>query len=144
MRQNRFTSPTMSWRTVLADSDRWWVDRRPHALSPLDVYSAHLASCAIRLATIQEILVGDAKKARACAYANTENLTSDNLKSATARALEILLRDNVGHAEHDSEGDKRADFRRAALAQLTFKEMGRQLRRRYQALVEVLHAGDDA
>ena len=98
----------------------------------------------MRLATIQEILVGDAKKARACAYANTENLEADSLKSAATRALEILLRDNVGHAEHDAEGDKRASFRRAALAQLTFKEMGRQLRRRYETLVEILRGAKDA
>src|SRR6266508_3707038 len=70
-------------RTVSADSDRWSADRLPHPLSPLDIYSAHLASSATRLATIQEILVGDAKEARACAYATTENLTSDNLRSAT-------------------------------------------------------------
>jgi hypothetical protein len=131
-------------RTVRADSDQWPADRVPHDLSPLDTYSAHLASCAMRLATIQEILVGDAKTARACAYANTENLGADNLKSAATRALEILLRDNVGHAEHDAEGDKRASFRRAALAQLTFKEMGRQLRRRYETLVEILRGAKDA
>ena len=66
-------------------------------------------------------------------------LGCDNLISATTRALEILLRDNVGHAEHDPEGDKRASFRRAAvLAQLTFKEMGRQLRRRYETLAKIL------
>ena len=51
--------------TAGADSDQWPSDRVPHDLSPLDTYSAHLASCAMRLATIQEILVGDAKKARA-------------------------------------------------------------------------------
>ena len=123
-------------RTVSTDSDRWPADRLPHALTLLDIYSAHLASCATRLATIQEILIGDAKRARACAYTNTANLTSDNLSLATRLALEILLRDNVGHAEHDAEGDKRAAFRRAALAQLTFKEMGRQLRQRYQTLAE--------
>lgn len=131
-------------RTVSADSDRWSADRLPHPLSLLDIYSAHLASCATRLATIQETLVGDAKKARACAYTNAEDLTTDNLSSATTRAIEILLRDNVGHAEHDPEGDKRATFRRAALAQLTFREMGRQLRRRYQTLAERLCGSEDA
>jgi len=49
-------------RTVSADSDQWPADRVPHDLSPLDTYSAHLASCAMRLATIREILVGDARK----------------------------------------------------------------------------------
>lgn len=44
-------------RTVRADSDQWPTDRVPHDLSPLDTYSAHLASCAMRLSTIQEILV---------------------------------------------------------------------------------------
>ena len=121
-------------RTVSSDSNCWSDDRLPRALSRLDIYSAHLASCATRLATIQEILVGDAKKARAAAYSNAEVLTSNNLCSAIARALEILLRDNVGHAEHDAQSDKRAAFRRAALAQLTFREMGRQLRHRYETL----------
>jgi len=131
-------------RTVSADSDQWPADRVPHDLSPLDTYSAHLASCAMRLATIREILVGDAKKARAFAYANIENLGSDNLKSATTRALEILLRDNVGHAEHDSDGDERASFRRAALGQLTYRQMGRQLRRRYEMLADILRGAEDA
>ena len=130
-------------RTVSADSEHWLADRLPHPLSPLHIYSAHLASCATRLATIQEIL-RDAKTARAYAYMNAENLTSDNLRSAITRGLEILLRDNVGHAEHDPERDKRAAFRRAALAEVTFKEMGRQLRRRYQILSETLRGGKDA
>jgi len=42
-------------RTVYADSDHWPADRVPYDLSLLDMYSAHLASCAMRLATIQEI-----------------------------------------------------------------------------------------
>ena len=130
--------------TVSADSARWAADRLPHALSPLDIYSAHLASSAIRLATIQEILVGDPRKARASAYKNAEDLTSNNLRSATTRAIEILLRDNVGHAEYDPEGDKRAAFRRAALARLTFAELARGLRSRYQTLVGQLREYRDA
>ena len=129
---------------VSADSNRWSTDRRPRALSSLDIYSAHLASCAIRLATIQEILVGDARKARASAYTNAGDLSGENLRSATTRAIEILLRDNVGHAEYDPEGDKRAAFRRAALAQLTFAELAHELRRRYQTLAEQLRGFHDA
>ena len=82
-------------RAVSADSNRWSTDRRPRALSSLDIYSAHLASSAIRLATIQEILVGDARKARASAYTNAGDLSGENLRSVTTRAIEILLRDNV-------------------------------------------------
>ena len=130
--------------TVTADSDRWPADRTPHPLSAIDIYSARLASAAIRLATIQEILVGDARKARASAYTNAKDLTSNNLRSATTRAIVILLRDNVGHAEHDSEGGKRAAFRRAALAQLTFAELARKLRCRHQTLAEQVRGYHDA
>ena len=50
-------------RAVSTDSAGWSADRLAHPLSPLDTYSAHLASCAIRLATIHEIFVGGTKKA---------------------------------------------------------------------------------
>jgi hypothetical protein len=57
-------------KTVSADSAGWSEDRLQHPLSPLDTCSAHLASCATRLATIHEILVGGAEKAWAIAYPN--------------------------------------------------------------------------
>lgn len=81
--------------TVSANSASWSADRLPHLLSPLDTYSAHLASCATRLATIHEILVGGTTQAWADAYPNDANLTDDNVRLATTQALEILLRDNV-------------------------------------------------
>jgi hypothetical protein len=68
-------------------------------------------------------------------------VTDDNLKSATSNALEILLRDNVAHAEDPSiKGVQRSAFRKAALGRLTFKDMSGQLRLRYQALAEKMRA----
>jgi hypothetical protein len=68
-------------------------------------------------------------------------LTDDNLKSATSQALEILLRDNVAHAEDPSTKDvARSKFRRAALGRLTFQGMRAQLRLRYQALADKMRA----
>ncbi len=122
-------------RTVSTDAARWPADRLPHSLSPLDAFSAHLASCAARLATVHEILVGGTPQAWAVAYPNDAELTDDNVRSATTQALEILLRDNVGHAEEPAtRGMKRSKFRKAALAQLTFKEMRSSLGIRYQTL----------
>ena len=115
--------------TVTADSALWRADRQPHLLSALDTFSAHLASCAARLATIHEILVGGTKQAWAAAYPNDHNVTS-----ATEQALEILLRDNVAHDEEPATSRKRADFRQTALAPLTFQEMHDRLKTRYQHL----------
>ena len=84
-------------KTVTADSANWPADRLPHELSPLDTYSAHLASCATRLATIHEILVGCTKKAWAIAYPNGAALTHENLTSAASEAIEILLRDKTAN-----------------------------------------------
>jgi hypothetical protein len=124
---------------VSANSASWSTDRLPHPLSPLDTYSAHLASCAARLATIHEVLVGGTKQAWAVAYPNDANPTPDNVGSATTQALEILLRDNVGHGEAPPiEGVRKAKLRKAALSQLTFKEMHTHLRTRYQALADTL------
>ena len=123
--------------TVSADSAHWSADRLPHPLSPLDTYSAHLASCATRLATIHEILLGGTKQTWAVAYPNDANVTEANVRLATTRAIEILLRDNVGHAEDPTtQGVKRSKFRRATLAQLTFKEMRSHLRTRYHTLAD--------
>ena len=128
-------------KTVSADSAGWSADRLPHPLSLHDAYSAHLASCATRLATIHEILVGGTEKAWAIAYPNDAAVTNANLKSATTEAIEILLRDNVSHAEDPStKGVKRSKFRKAALGQLTFKEMQHQLRLRYQMLADKMRA----
>ena len=128
-------------RTVSADAAAWSTDKQPHQLSPLDAYSAHLASCATRLATIHEILVGGTEKAWAIAYPNGATVSDDNLKSATSSALEILIRDNVAHAEAPStKGVQRSAFRNAALGPLTFKDMSGRLRLRYQALAEKMHA----
>jgi hypothetical protein len=127
--------------TASADSAGWSADRVPHPLSLLGTYSAHLASCATRLATIHEILVGGTEKAWAIAYPNEAALTDDNLKSATSEAIEILLRDNVAHAEDPStKGVKRSKFRKAALGQLTFKGMQDQLRARYRTLADKMRA----
>jgi len=124
-------------RTVSANAAAWSADKLSHPLSPLDAYSAHLASCATRLATIHEILVGGTEKAWAIAYPNNAAVSDDNLKSATSKALEILLRDNVAHAEAPStKGLQRSAFRNAALGPLTFKDMSVQLRLRYHALAE--------
>jgi hypothetical protein len=132
-------------RTISADSASWSADRLPHPLSPLDTYSAHLASCATRLATIHEILVGGTKQAWAVAYPNNADLTDGNVKSAITQALEILLRDNVSHAEDPtSQGVKRPTFRKAALAQLTFKKMQSHLRIRYQTLADKMREAQDA
>jgi hypothetical protein len=128
-------------RTVSADSAGWSADRLPHPLSLLDTHLAHLASCATRLATIHEILVGGTKKAWAIAYPNDAALTDDNLKSATSEAIEILLRDNVAHAEDPKTNVvKRSKFRKAALGRLTFMEMQAHLRLRYRALAEKMRA----
>ena len=128
-------------RTVSADAAAWSADKLPHPLSPLQAYSAHLASCATRLATIHEILVGGTEKAWAIAYPNNAKVSDDNLRSATSNALEILLRDNVAHAEDPStKGVQRSAFRNAALGPLTFRGMSGQLRLRYQALAEKMHA----
>jgi hypothetical protein len=130
---------------VSADSARWSADRLPHPLSPLDTYSAHLASCATRLATIHEILVGGTAPAWAVAYPNNADLTDDNLRSATTQALEILLRDNVSHAEDPpTQGVKRSQFRKAALGRLTFNEMQSHLRIRYQTLADEMREAQDA
>jgi hypothetical protein len=48
-------------RTVSAGSASWSADLLAHPLSLVDTYSVHLASCATRLATIHEILVGGTK-----------------------------------------------------------------------------------
>jgi hypothetical protein len=131
-------------RTVSADSAAWPVDKLPHPLSPLDTYSAHLASCATRLATIHEILVGGSEQAWASAYPNNATVSGENLRSATSNALEILLRDNVAHSEDPStRGVKRSTFRNAALGALTFKDMSGQLRLRYQALAERMRASQN-
>ena len=123
--------------TVSANSASWSEDRRPRPLSALDAYSAHLASCATRLATIHEILVGGTEKAWAVAYPNNATITDANLRSATTQALEILLRDNVAHAEDPkTQGVQRSKFRKAALAGLTFSDMHTHLRNRYQKLAD--------
>jgi len=123
--------------TVLANSTSWSEDRRPRPLSPRDTYSAHLASCATRLATIHEILVGGTEKAWAVAYPNNATITDANLESATTQALEILLRDNVAHAEDPkTQGVQRSKFRKAALARLTFNDIHKHLRIRYQNLAD--------
>ena len=123
--------------TVSANSERFSADRQPHDLSQLDTHSAHLASCATRLATIHEILVGGTQKAWAVAYPFNAEITDANLNLATTQALEILLRDSVAHAEDPTEqGVKRSKFRKAALAQLTFKFIQEGLRIRYQELAD--------
>jgi hypothetical protein len=124
-------------KTVFADSAGWSEDRLPRPLSPLDTFSAHLSSCATRLATIHEILVGGTEKAWATAYPNGATITDDNLRSAMSQAIEILLRDNVAHAEEPStKGVARSRFRKAALGPLTFQDMRAQLRSRYRALAD--------
>ena len=131
--------------TVSANSASWSADRLPHPLSPLDTYSAHLASCATRLATIHEILVGGTKQAWAVAYPNDAALTDDNVRSATTQAVEVLLRDNVGHAgDLTTQGAKRSQFRKAVLGQLTFKEIQSHLRIRYQTLADKMRGAQDA
>jgi hypothetical protein len=123
--------------TVSANSASWPKDRRPHPLSPLDTYSAHLDSCATRLATIHEILVGGTEKAWAVAYPNNATITDNNLESATTQALEILLRDNVAHAEDPkTQGVRRSKFRKAALAGHTFNDIHKRLRIRYEKLAD--------
>jgi hypothetical protein len=125
--------------TVSADSAQWSADRLPHPLSPLDTYSGHLGSCATRLATIHEILLGGTKQAWAIAYPNDAELAEANVRVATAQAIEILLRDNVGHAEDPAtQGVMRSNFRKAALAKLTFTEMRSRLQTRYQMLADKL------
>ncbi len=132
-------------RTVSADSASWSADRLPHLLSPLAIYSAHLGSCATRLATIHEILVAGTKQAWTLAYPNDAELTDDNVRLATAQALEILLRDNVAHAEDPTtQGAKRSKFRKAALAALTFKEPRGCLRIRCQTLGDRMREVHDA
>ena len=129
--------------TVSHNSASWSEDRRPHPLSSLDTYSAHLASCATRLATIHEILVGGTKKAWAVAYPNAATITDDNLESATTQAIEILLRDNVAHAEDPkTQGVKRSKFRKAAFAHLTFNDIYKRLRIRYEKLADAFGAAD--
>ena len=129
--------------TVSADSATWSTDRLPRPLSPLDAYSAHLASCATRLATIHEILAGDFKRAWAAAYPNNADPTDANVRLAITQALEILLRDNVGHAE-DPPGFRKATFRKAALAQLSFKKIRGCLQTRYQTLADKMLRGQHA
>jgi hypothetical protein len=125
--------------TLSADSASWLVDRLPHPLSLIDTYSAHLASCAMRLATIHEILVGCTTKAWGKAYPNNANIERSNVRLGIQQAIEILLRDNVGHAEDPTtQGMKKSNFRKAAMAQLTFGEMGSNLRLRYQELADKL------
>lgn len=73
----------------------------------------------------------------AVAYPNVAAPTDEDLTSATSQAIEILLRDNVAHAEAPSDkGVARSRFRQTALARLTFREMRDQLRSRYVALAE--------
>jgi len=131
--------------TVSANSASWSEDRRPRPLLPLDTYSAHLASCATRLATIHEILVGGTEKAWAVAYPSNATITDTNLGSATTQALEILLRDNVAHAEDpNTQGVQKAKFRKAALAHLTFNDIHKHLRIRYQKLADEMLKAHDA
>lgn len=129
-------------RTVSADSAGWSADRLPHPLSLLDMYSAHLASCATRLATIHEILVGGTDKAWGVAYPKDMAGSDDNLKLATLDAIEIFLRDNVAHAENSrtNKGAKKAKFRKAVLDRLTFKELRGHLQLRYCELTKKMHA----
>ena len=130
--------------TVSDNSPSWSEDREPRPLSPLDTYSAHLASCATRLATIHEILVGDTKKVWAIAYPADATITDDNLRLATRQALEILLRDNVAHAEDaGKQGVRRSKFRKAALARLTFGEMRGYLGNRYHTLAKKMLGTQD-
>lgn len=130
--------------TVSANSERCSADRQPHALSQLDTHSAHLASCAMRLATIHEILGGGTEKAWARAYPDDSTITAENLKLATTQALEILLRDSVAHAEDPTkQGKRRSKFRKTALAQLTFKFIQEHLRVRYQELADKMVEAQD-
>jgi hypothetical protein len=124
--------------TVSANQARWSDERRPNPLSSLDIYSAHLASCATRLATIHEILRGGTEKAWAVAYPNRAAISATNLSSARSQALEILVRDYVAHAEEPQKQANRSAFRKAALDDLTFKELGEQLRTRYHVLAAEL------
>jgi hypothetical protein len=96
------------------------------------------------LATIHEILVGGTKEAWGVAYPNNSTITDNNLESATTQAIEILLRDNVAHAEDPKgkRGEKRSKFRNAALHRLTFNDIHKCLRIRYEKLAEMLRAQD--
>jgi hypothetical protein len=124
--------------TVSANSGNWPVDRRPRPLPDLDCYSAHLASCATRLATIHEILKGGTGEAWKVAYPNKATITDKNLSEAITNALEILLRDNVAHSEVSTDAVQKAKFRKTALDKLTFDDMHKHLRSRYQKLADEL------
>ena len=125
--------------TVASNSANWPSDRKPCPLSLLDEYSAHLASCAARLATIQEILHCGTQTTWALAYPEAATISTANVASAQTQALEILLRDYVGHAEDDPGGKaKRAAFRKAALEGLTFREIGERLRIRFEKVEATL------
>ena len=131
-------------RTVSANSKLWAEDLRPCPLPLLDCYSAHLASCATRLATIHEILIGG-KMAWPSVYPNDATTTAENLRLAIRDAFEILLRDNAVHSEDPkTKGVLRSNFRKAALANLTFDDMHKHLRSRYEKLADKLKAQDVA
>lgn len=128
-------------RTVSSNSKAWAADRRPHPLPPLDCYSAHLASCAVRLATIHEILIGDTKEIWKVAYPYDATITDQNVSQAITNAFEILLRDNVAHSEApEAKYGKRPIFRKNALTSITFDDMYKHLRSRYENLSDKLRA----
>src|ERR1700675_2368963 len=123
--------------TVTEAAKRWAHDRKPHRLCTLDTYSAHLASCATRLATIHEIHVGGMEKAWELAYPKDGHrklvITEAAITLGIKQAFEILLRDNVGHGEVDPSPKARNKdkFRKAALEKITFRGIRTHLRRRY-------------
>ena len=64
--------------------------------------TAHLGSCAIRLATIEEIFGEAISKKRLHTYNTLEgdnNTTCEKLKRFQGRIIHFLLRHNVGHSE---------------------------------------------
>ena len=127
-------------RTVSTNSKLWAEDLKPYPLPLLDCYSAHLASCATRLATIHEILKGGTAEAWKVAYPNNAIITDQNLSEVITNAIEILLRDNVAHSEISRNARQKAKFRKTALDKLTFDDMHKHLRSRYQKLADELKA----
>jgi len=94
---------------------------------------------ATRLATIHEILKGGTQAAWKAAYLqHTKSPTVQEAEAAVREALEILVRDNVGHAEAPTDPRYcwRPAFRRAVLGPLTFQAMRTQFEARYQRLAQ--------
>lgn len=107
------------------------------SLTALDRYFAHLGSAAIRLATIHEIIAGNARVAWRHAYPKPCEPTPTEIQRGIDNGFEILFRDNIAHSQHPPVTiEKASAFREAVLGNMTAREVSSTLKTRCQKLEE--------